>query len=423
MPSSGSGAITPFIVDGGTVFIDTANIKDGSIGSAKIGSLTADLVNAVAIDAGSITTGELDAARVDVSGVITAGGIIVGSDLAQNGNTTIHGDRIETGTLAANRLTITPLEAGGAAADINANTTTISGGKITANTISVDQVNTSNFTLPTNGGLTTGSSIGNFNNNSMRYAFVTSVGSGPGFYTGFVRAVGGTGQVKTIRFLFGDGTHGSGTNYNINTTVTVNGNDTPSLTESSAGVIHITPLLENMHGHIYGSRLTSGADTANIPLAFRYTGSGTVKLFIQGQGDANNLQVGRVEARFMKFGINSPNQFTFTDVGGANTSQTYTSNTITLAGSFTASTATITGTGSPQMSVNGGSFSNSSQTVNVGDTIQVRLTSASSAGTQRFATVQVAETLDTYSVTTTTSSGTGGGTGGGGGGGDGGLLP
>mgnify|MGYP003313815367 CR=1 FL=1 len=50
VPSSGSGQISPFIVDGGTVFIDTANIKDGTIGSAKIGSLTADLVNAVDID-------------------------------------------------------------------------------------------------------------------------------------------------------------------------------------------------------------------------------------------------------------------------------------------------------------------------------------------------------------------------------------
>ena len=54
--------------------------------------------------------------------------------------------------------------------------------KITADSISVSQINANDFALPTTGGISSGSSIGNFNNNSMRYAFVTSVGSGPGFY-------------------------------------------------------------------------------------------------------------------------------------------------------------------------------------------------------------------------------------------------
>ena len=385
VPSSGSGQISPFIVDGGTVFIDTANIKNGSIEAAKIGSLTADLVNAVDIDADSITTGSLSAS------------------LDQNGTTTIHGDRIATGTLQANRLTITPVESGGAAADINNNTTTINGGKITANSITVDQINTQNFLLPSEGGLTSGSVIGNFNNNSMRYAFVTSIGSGAGFYTGFVRAVGGTGEVKTIRFLFGDGTHGPSSSNAINTTVTTGGTDTPSLNEGSLGVIHITPLLENMHGHISQSRLVSSSDTANIPLAFRYTGSGTVKLFIQAQGDSNNVQVGSIEARFIKFGIDTPDQFTFQDVSGAATSTLHTSNTVTLGGQFTSATAVLTGTGSPEMSKNGGTFSSSSVTVSSGDTLQVRLTSGPGAGQSRSATVTIAETSDTYSVQTTPS--------------------
>lgn len=432
VPSSGSGQVSPFTVLTSTdangnaagVYIDTALIKNASIEAAQIGSLNADLVNAVAIDADSITAGELDAARVDVSGIINAGGIIVGSDLTQSGTTAIHGDRITTGTLNANRLTITPVESGGSAADINANTTTISGGKITANTISVDQINTSNFALPTVGGIASGSAIGNFNVNSLRYAFVTSVGSGAGFYSGYVRAIGGNGQVKSIRFLFGDGTHGAGSSYDIDTTVTSGGTDTTALTENSTGVIHITPELANMHGNIAESRLESGDDTANIPLAFRYTGSGTVKLFIYAQSDgSNNRQVGSIEGRFFKFGVNTPNQFTFTDVTGANTSQTYTSNTITLSGSFTSSTATITGSGSPLMSINGGTFTSTSQTVSSGDTVQLRNTSAASAGTVRNAVLTINETTDTYSITTTSSSSGGGDDGGGFGGGGGGLPP
>jgi len=430
VPSSGSGQVAPFIVratattiNGETVpaglYLDAAFIQNGTITNAQIGEATIDNAKITAtLNANKIVAGELSADRIDVPGVITAGGLIVGSDLSTDGQTTIHGGNISTGTIQANRLTITPVESGGSAADINANTTTISGGKITANTISVDQVNTQNFALPTEGGLTSGSTIGTFNNNSMRYAHVVSVGSGAGFYSGFIRAVGGTGQVKTIRFLFGDGTHGASASNDINTTVTTGGTDTPSLTENSTGVVHITPLLENMHGHISQSRLITSADTANIPIAFRYTGSGTVRLFIQGQGNGNNLQVGSVEARFFKFGVNTPNQFTFTDVTGASTNTQYTSNTVTLSGSFTATTATLTGTGSPTMSINGGSFSSSSATVSSGDTIQVRLTSAGTAGTSRSATVTVGETSDTYTVTTT-----GGGSPPGGGGGGGGQNP
>ena len=299
VPSSGSGQISPFIVDGGTVFIDTANIKDGAIGSAKIGSLTADLVNAVDIDADSITAGTLAAARVDVTGIISAGGIIVGSDLAQTGSTTIHGDRIETGTLAANKLTITPLEA----SDLGSSgTTVIDGGRISANTITANKIDATDLVLPTNGGLVSGSSLGNFNNNSKRYAFVVSVGSGAGFYQGYVRLKGGNGEVKTISLLFSDGTFGTGSGFQINTQVTSGGTDTTKLTDSDSGPFrYVTPDLSKLPGLISESRLISSSDTANIPFAFRYTGTGTVNLFVYGQGDSNSRQIGSVDARFVKF--------------------------------------------------------------------------------------------------------------------------
>ena len=55
--------------------------------------------------------------------LITAGGIIVGSDLSTNGSSTTA--KITTNTIAANKLTITPLESGQAAADVNNNATEI----------------------------------------------------------------------------------------------------------------------------------------------------------------------------------------------------------------------------------------------------------------------------------------------------------
>ena len=156
--------------------------------------------------------------------------------------------------------------------------------------------------MPSNGGLVAGSTIGNFNNNSLRYAHVTSVGTGAGFYIGYVRLVGGTGQVKTISMLFSDGTFGASASNQINTTVTSGGTDTAKLTDNASSPFrYVTPNLEKLPGLIDESRLTSSSDTTNIPFAFRYTGTGTVNLFIYAQGNSNSLQIGSADARFVKF--------------------------------------------------------------------------------------------------------------------------
>ena len=174
--------------------------------------------------------------------------------------------------------------------------------KILANQVTASKINVTDLVLASNGGLVDGSAIGNFNNNSLRYAHVTSVGTGAGFYIGYVRLVGGTGEVKTISLLFSDGTFGASASNQIDTTVTTGGTDTTKLTDNASSPFrYVTPDLEKMMGLIIDSRLTSSADTTNIPLAFRYTGTGTVNLFIYGQGDSNSLQIGSADARFIKF--------------------------------------------------------------------------------------------------------------------------
>ena len=178
----------------------------------------------------------------------------------------------------------------------------IKAGDIQAGTITADRINVTDLVLPSNGGLVAGTAIGNFNNNSKRYAHVTNVGSGAGFYIGYVRLVGGTGQVKTISMLFSDGNFGASSSNEIDTTVTTGGTDTTKLTDNASSPFrYVTPDLEKMMGLIDESRLTSSADTTNIPLAFRYTGSGTVNLFIYGQGNSNAVQIGSADARFIKF--------------------------------------------------------------------------------------------------------------------------
>jgi len=249
--------VAPFIVSGGSVFIDNARIQDGAITNARIADAT--------IQTGKISDAAITTAKIGDAQITTA----------------------KIGDAQITNAKINDLDAG----KINAGT--ISADRIGANSITASKINVTDLALPTNGGLVSGSSIGNFNNNSRRYAEITTVGTGAGFYQGYVRLVGGTGQVKTIHLLFSDGT--------VDTTVTSGGSDTAELLDSSSGVVYRTPDIEHLNTSITNSRLISSADTANLPIAFRYTGSGTIKCYIYGQGDGGTRQIGSADVRFVKF--------------------------------------------------------------------------------------------------------------------------
>ncbi len=103
------------------VYMDAAYIKNGTITNAKIGNAAIDNAKIANLDAGKINTGFLSA------------------------------DRIQAGSISAAKLDTSYLTVsdasdfvgvGGAAADVNANTTTISGGKITSNSITATQIQT-----------------------------------------------------------------------------------------------------------------------------------------------------------------------------------------------------------------------------------------------------------------------------------------
>tara|TARA_B100000927_G_scaffold291292_1_gene292748 strand:+ start:1645 stop:3378 length:1734 start_codon:yes stop_codon:yes gene_type:complete len=259
--------VAPFIVSGGSVFIDSARIQNGAITNARIATGT---IQTAKIADAAITTAKIGSAQITTAKIGDA--------------------QITTAKIGDAQITnakINDLDAG----KINAGT--ISADRIGANSITASKINVTDLALPTNGGLVSGSSIGNFNNNSKRYAEITTVGTGAGFYQGYVRLVGGTGQVKTIHLLFSDGT--------VNTTVTSGGSDTAELLDSSSGVVYRTPDIQHLNTSIINSRLISSADTANLPIAFRYTGSGTIKCYIYGQGDGGTRQIGSADVRFVKF--------------------------------------------------------------------------------------------------------------------------
>jgi len=92
-----------------------------------------------------------------------------------------------------------------------------------------------------------------------------------------------------------------------------------------------------------------------------------------------------------------PNPFTFTDQGDATFDTEYTSNAITVADiNDTASIAIDAGA----FSINGGEYVTSADGVNNGDTVTVRLTSASTANTPVSAELNIGGVTDTFTVTT-----------------------
>ena len=143
---------------------------------------------------------------------------------------------------------------------------------------------------------------GYWNNNDLNYRHVAEIGSGSGFYTGYIRVYKGSfaGQIKTISFLISDGTFGASASNNVNTSVTFS--DTTKVLESASHAILVTPDLQYLSGGwVSNSRLTTGKDSSNIPLSFRYTGSVTLNIFIYAQGDSDTQYMGGADARFVHF--------------------------------------------------------------------------------------------------------------------------
>jgi len=273
---SGSTNVAPFIVSGGTVFIDSARIQDGAITNARIANATiqtAKIANA-AITEAKIADANITTAKIANANITTA----------------------KIGDAQITNAKINDLNAG----KINAGT--ISADRIGANTITAAKINTTDLSLPSNGGEKTGTTLGYWHENDLNYRHVAEIGSGAGFYTGYIRVYKGSyaGQIKTISFLISDGTFGASSSNDVDTSVTFT--DITKITESASHAILVTPDLVYLTGTwISSSRLTTGKDSSNIPLAFRYTGSGTLNIFIYAQADSNYQLMGGADARFIKF--------------------------------------------------------------------------------------------------------------------------
>jgi len=309
------------------VYIDTAFIKDGAITNALIANATIEAAKISSLNASVINAGTVAAQYLDAS-------VIVSSDLSSNTSTVIHGGNITTGTIGASFIDTAILRA----TDVgDSGSTVIDGGRIDTGTIDAERISTTNLILPAAGGTTNVSFT--VNNNQNR--FVCSVGSGAGFYQGFVKISGGSNHVKSIGLFFIDSsaTSGSGSSFDVDldaTSTGANTNDTntplagknkasAAVYPSSDAVLSsahnntvqdggygLRPFILS-HGIGFGSssqksnavgtddRLFQGHESINIPITFTYTGSNSINLFIRAQADSGDDDCD-VEARFIRFG-------------------------------------------------------------------------------------------------------------------------
>ena len=153
-----------------------------------------------------------------------------------------------------------------------------------------------------------------------------------------------------------------------------------------------------------GDQYTNSEDRMNMEFMFFYDGTQTLKAYITADSNSSSSSL-NVRLRAVKFGAEQPNAFTFTDelsLTKASNNTTYeTSNTITLGGFSGNLTASISGHSSAQMSVNSGTFTAVSQSVDSGDTIQLRILKPNTDATTRSATLNVGGVQDTYTIRTT----------------------
>lgn len=92
-----------------------------------------------------------------------------------------------------------------------------------------------------------------------------------------------------------------------------------------------------------------------------------------------------------------PDAYSFTDVTGASTGTSYTSNAVTVSGINTTTHISISG---GEFNKNGGGYGTTRTTVVNGDVISVRITSSGSYSTAVNSTLTIGVASDTYTVTT-----------------------
>ena len=272
---SGSSNIAPFIVSGGTVFIDNARIQSGAITEAKIGSAA---VTEAKIGTAAITEAKIGNLAV-TNGKIA--NLAVTEGKIQN---------LAVTNAKINDLNATKITAGFINAD-----------RIDSQTITADKINVTDLTLEFTAATVSGSTIGSWNNNTMRLLKVADLGTTPGVYHIMCRVFGGSGQVKTLSIVAGDGTYGSGASFELRNDFAYSDGTSPTIPTADQGSAQYHSGQSQYWSAI--DRFDSTNEMVQKDFIVRKVSdtSRTLRLFILAQGDGNNRQLSNVQYGVYRF--------------------------------------------------------------------------------------------------------------------------
>ena len=164
-----------------------------------------------------------------------------------------------------------------------------------------------------------------------------------------------------------------------------------------------------------GTVVLHSSDTGDIPAAgntYNYVIQGRVP-DSKGGNDTYATTNGSFSITRSAVQDTTPDNFVdFTPVTNAASNQIQTSNTQTITGITGNVNVSVSGDGSPQVAIDGGFFTATPGTIANGETIQVRLTSSTTASAENVADVTIGTVTKEFSVTTAASGGSGSGVGG-----------
>ena len=274
---NGSSNTAPFIVSGGSVFIKDAMIQDGAIVNAKIGTAAIDeaKIATAAITEAKIGTAEISEAKIQDAAI----------------------SRAKIQDLAVNNAKINDLNA----QKINAGF--ISADRINTNSITADKINVTDLALDFDAQTVSGSTIGSWNNNLMRLKKVADIGTDPGVYHIFCRVFGGSGQVKTLSVVAGDGTYGTGSSFELRDDFAYGINQLFALN---------LPIADQGYAQFNSGQAQTWSGVDRFDSTYKMVQkdfmirkvsntSRTLAVYILAQGDGNNRQLSNVQLGFYKF--------------------------------------------------------------------------------------------------------------------------
>lgn len=372
----------------------------GSVGLSDLNSLQSGSGTKLAGIEANATVG----ARLNDNLLDESGSDLADSDVVTNQGTSNDTNNVNsvakadiTGSITGVQTNVASIVQG-----LAAGTQSVSAGSLNAGSILTSLLKLDEILLQTAGTGTSGQSA--VFGSSPTAVSLGSIGTGAGLYMGTV----------SIENLFGSSIRGGSIHLEL---------------RNASGTVqyerYFNPQIDD-NNNVYSHSNNYSSSDREIHLEFGhfFLGSGALNAFIVADSNGSSTTT-IVKIRAVRFGaeVVSFNTSSFT---ASKTGQTagadVDSGTVTVSGFTGTKTGTLTGHSSALVSINGGTFVNSSSigTISANQTFELRLTASSTAGTTRSCTFSLDGTAVTYSVTTAgtyTPNYSGGGGGGSAGGG------